>query len=110
MTIQSFDFRVLQYFKKTYPEIKLAVLIESNNSIEQNLEQLGFIPEIYSCDFTLLTEQNISMLHSKNMQVIPWTVYNIEDMEQLISWNVDGLITDYPDSLQIVLQQRNERK
>ena len=64
---------------------------------EANLEQLGFIPEIYSCYFKLLDPQVIATLHEKGMLVIPWTVNEISDMEQLYEWDVDGLITDYPN-------------
>ncbi len=97
ITIQSFDFRILQYFNQTYPEVTLAVLIENQDSIDQNLEELGFKPEIYSCDFVLLSRENVDKLHSLGLKVIPWTVNEIADMQRLIEWGVDGLITDYPD-------------
>lgn len=103
VNVQSFDFRVLQYFRKTYPEVKLALLIEAQANIDTNIKALGFVPEIYSCDFKLLSKENIAYLHSKNMLVIPWTVNTQKDMNQLISWNVDGIITDYPDSLQSIM-------
>lgn len=103
VNVQSFDFRVLQYFRKRYPKTRLALLIENGDPIDQNLDSLGFIPEIYSCDFTLLSKENIQYLQSKNMQVIPWTVNTIKDMKQMISWDVNGIITDYPDSLQSIL-------
>jgi len=105
VNVQSFDFRVLQYFRKTYPEVKLAMLIETQADIDTNLKDLGFVPEIYSCDFKLLSQENIAYLQSKNMLVIPWTVNTQKDMNQLISWNVDGIITDYPDSLQSILNK-----
>jgi glycerophosphoryl diester phosphodiesterase len=52
--IQSFDFRVLKYWHETYPEVRLAALIENRKSIDQNLAELGFIPSIYSPSFDLL--------------------------------------------------------
>ncbi|MFT6867992.1 MAG: glycerophosphoryl diester phosphodiesterase [Cyclobacteriaceae bacterium] len=97
ITIQSFDFRILQYFHKTYPEVTLAVLIENDLTISRNLDSLGFVPQIYSCDFVLLSRANVNELHALGMKVIPWTVNEIADMNRLIDWNVDGLITDYPD-------------
>lgn len=105
VNVQSFDFRVLQYFRKTYPEVKLAMLIEAQADIDINLKALGFVPEIYSCDFKLLSKENIAYLQSKDMLVIPWTVNTQKDMNQLISWNVDGIITDYPDSLQSIMNR-----
>ena len=106
VNVQSFDFRVLQYFHEIYPDIVLAVLIENNKSIEENLNDLGFIPEIYSCDFKLLKEKDIVLLQEKNMKVIPWTVNEIDDMQRLIDWGVDGIITDYPDRLMTLISQK----
>lgn len=40
------------------------------------------------------------------LQVIPWTVNEAPDMERLIGWGVDGLITDYPDRLREVMARR----
>jgi len=97
ITIQSFDFRVLQYWNQTYPEIKLALLIENNLSPKENLDSLGFIPHVYSCEHILLSRLAIDQLHKKGMQVIPWTVNDAARMDTLQSWNVDGLITDYPN-------------
>ena len=97
VNVQSFDFRVLQYFNQNYPEIELAVLIENKNSIEENLESLGFIPQIYSCDYTLLDGESVKQLQEKGMKVIPWTINESSDMKKLIGWGVDGIITDYPD-------------
>ena len=103
ITIQSFDFRILRYFNKHYPEVQLALLIENELSWELNIDSLGFKPEIYSCDYALLSAVIISELQEKNMKVIPWTVNDSLDMRQLIHWGVNGLITDYPNiALQIL--------
>ena len=103
ITIQSFDFRILRYFNKHYPEVQLALLIENELSWELNIDSLGFKPEIYSCDYALLSAETISELQEINMKVIPWTVNDSIDMRQLIHWGVNGLITDYPNiALQIL--------
>ncbi len=97
VTIQSFDFRILQYFHTTYPNVRLAVLIENNKGVDSNLETLGFHPPIYSCNHRLLSKETIAQLHEKEIDVIPWTVNEMSDMERLFDWGVDGLITDYPN-------------
>lgn len=97
VNIQSFDFRVLQYFHDTYPDVKLAVLIENEATIEQNLATLGFTPSIYSCWYKLLKQEDVARLQEMGMKVIPWTVNELADMQQLVDWGVDGIITDYPD-------------
>jgi glycerophosphoryl diester phosphodiesterase len=95
--IQSFDFRILQYFHQHYPHVCLSALVENHLSPEQNLEKLGFLPSIYSPDYELTTQEHIKWLHKKGLQVIPWTVNDPSDMKRLIQWGVDGIITDYPD-------------
>ena len=103
ITIQSFDFRILQYFNKYYPEVPLALLIGNELSWNLNIDSLGFKPKIYSCDYGLLSAKIISELQTENMRVIPWTVNDSLDMRQLIRWGVNGLITDYPNiALQIL--------
>ncbi|MCR9252922.1 MAG: glycerophosphodiester phosphodiesterase [bacterium] len=97
VTVQSFDFRALRYFNENYPDINLALLIENESTIQQNLDSLGFKPDIYSCYFKLLDDQKINTLQQQNIQVIPWTVNDSTDMKQLIDWGVDGIITDYPN-------------
>lgn len=99
VTIQSFDFRILQYFKETYPTIRLSQLIENEKSWQENVESLGFKPDIYSCYYELLTQEIINELHTENILVIPWTINEIPEMEKLIDWGVDGIITDYPDRI-----------
>jgi glycerophosphoryl diester phosphodiesterase len=97
VTIQSFDFRVLQYFHETYPDVTLALLIENELPWKTNIDSLGFMPQIYSCDFNLLKQETVTELQSSKMKVIPWTVNERADMDRLLSWGVDGIITDYPD-------------
>ena len=97
VVIQSFDFRVLQYWHKRYPEVRLALVIENTKSIEANLRTLGFTPSIYSPQYKLLNGDKIDYLHQQKMRVIPWTVNEVRDMRRLKQLGVDGIITDYPN-------------
>ena len=60
------------------------------------------IPE-YHGDYHLLTEEFIKKAHKKNIKIHVWTVNEKEDMERLIKMGVDGIITDYPDLLNEVI-------
>jgi len=97
VVIQSFDFRVLKYWHRKYPDIRLAALVENTKSIDANLEDLGFKPSTYSPNFKLLSREKVSYLHQQKIRVIPWTVNEISEMLSLKGMGVDGLITDYPD-------------
>lgn len=95
--IQSFDVRTLQVIHKKYPEFKTALLIENKESFEDNLKALGFTPDIYSPDFELVDEKLVGEVHAKKMQLIPWTINEVAQMERISKLGVDGIITDYPD-------------
>jgi len=116
VVIQSFDLRVLQYWYKKYPHVRLAFLVENTKTPKKNLEELGFTPSIYSPYFKLLKKEQVAELRAMSVfrpaqqegqnspkiitstvRVIPWTVNEKEDMNLMKSWGVDGLITDYPN-------------
>lgn len=99
VTIQSFDFRSLQYLHKHYPKIKTVMLIEADNksSFRKQIKDIGFTPTIYSPEFTLVTPELIKECHDLNMKIIPWTVNDKKKIDELKKMGVDGIITDYPD-------------
>ncbi|MCG7855682.1 glycerophosphodiester phosphodiesterase [Flavihumibacter sediminis] len=97
--IQSFDFRTLKEVHNRYKGIRTAALVEGtdNKSPDQQLAELGFVPDIYSPYFLLVTPSLISFCHDKGMKIIPWTVNDKETIQALKTMGVDGIITDYPD-------------
>ncbi len=104
-TIQSFDIKVLKYLRKTYPNIRLSYLVDNKKGVAKNLKRLGFLPEIYSPRYTLLSAEDIHLLHEQNIQVIPWTINLESDMLRFIEMGVDGLITDYPNKARGILDE-----
>ncbi|HHP7239774.1 glycerophosphodiester phosphodiesterase family protein [Longibacter sp.] len=98
-TIQSFDPRTLIVANARQQPVRLALLIASSadNGVAENLRMLPFTPDIYSPDYSLVTDAVIAEAHDRGMDVIPWTVNDPDEMERLVGLGVDGLITDYPD-------------
>ncbi|THU36068.1 glycerophosphodiester phosphodiesterase [Niastella caeni] len=94
--IQSFDVRPLQYVHKKHPGIVIGYLTTGKN-LDSNLKSLGFIPHIYSPEFSLVNKAMADICHSRNMKLVPWTVNDKEKMKNLIADGVDGIITDYPN-------------
>jgi glycerophosphoryl diester phosphodiesterase len=94
--IQSFDVRPLQIVHKEHPNITIGYLTEGKN-LDSNLKSLGFIPQIYSPQFSLVTKALADACHAKKMKLVPWTVNDKEKMKSLIADGVDGIITDYPN-------------
>lgn len=95
--IQSFDVRTLQVLRHKYPHIKTSLLVENVKGLNKNLAALGFIPDIYSPYFRLVTPRLLQNCHKKGMKVVPWTVNDLADMRRLKEMGVDGLISDYPN-------------
>ncbi|RXJ45746.1 glycerophosphodiester phosphodiesterase family protein [Gelidibacter gilvus] len=104
INIQSFDPVLLNIVHKWHPLIEIAYLV-SNAGIQKNLRLLNFKPQIYSPNFKLLkTQKIVDSIKSLHMKVIPWTVNNEEDIEQMVRLHVDGIITDYPERVLKALQ------
>ncbi len=53
----------------------------------------------------IVTKKFIDNAHEKGLPVFVWTINNRENMKRLISWNVNGIVTDYPDILRNVLSE-----
>ena len=110
-TVQSFDPRALEAMHSIDPELSIALLISDSHDLEQNLALLSFVPAIYSPDYKLVDKRLIRAAHAQNIQVIPWTVNNADTMRELLSWGVDGLITDYPDlAIEVLTESETQIK
>lgn len=101
--IQSFDLESLRLVKSKEPRIRTALLIENMDSIADNINKLGYKPDIYSCYFKLLKKEDIEFCRSKDILVIPWTVNENKDIRAMLDLGVDGIISDYPDRVLQIL-------
>jgi glycerophosphoryl diester phosphodiesterase len=99
VTIQSFDLRSLQVLHKKYTNNINTLLIEGNDkrSLNEQINELGFTPSVYSPNEALVTPDLIKQCHQQNITVIPWTVNSLEEIKRLKQMGVDGVISDYPD-------------
>src|SRR5690554_1990814 len=95
--LQSFDVNILENVKLKNPSLPISYLV-SDGSFESNLKKLNFMPDIYSPNFKLLmNELDVKNIQMHGVEVIPWTVNEEYDIQQLINWEVDGIISDYPE-------------
>lgn len=96
LILQSFDFAVLQYWKSAINQGHISALVEKEKPDEM-LASLGFVPDIFSPSHKYLTKKSIEFCHAKGMKVIPWTINTTAEMQKFTDWQVDGIITDYPN-------------
>jgi glycerophosphoryl diester phosphodiesterase len=62
------------------------------------------VPEFYG-KLHIVTPRFIDAAHKKNIKVHVWTINDEADMERLLRWGVDGIVTDYPNRLQRVIKK-----
>lgn len=129
VTVQSFDWRTLATVQHEAPEIGTAHLSAQREWLDnigigqaagspwtagvQHADH-GSVPRmvkaaggrVWSPYFGDLTRDSLAEAGSLGLKVVAWTVNARTDMERLIDWNVDGIITDYPDLLRDVLGER----
>jgi glycerophosphoryl diester phosphodiesterase len=96
--ISSFDWKMLEEVQSLNPNIRIGVLTEDH--IE---EALAFAKKLkaYSVhpDYRLLTKENVALMQENGFEVYPWTVNSIEDIQKIKSFNVNGIISDFPDKI-----------
>lgn len=97
--IQSFDVRALQLVHKKYPMVKTSFLVAKTNKQDAQgyIAELGFQPDIFSPEYSLVSPELVKDFHQRKVLVIPWTVNSLDEIQQLKNMGVDGVITDYPD-------------
>jgi glycerophosphoryl diester phosphodiesterase len=100
--VQSFDPQTLIEFRKLNETAALAMLISDPISIDAVVDTLGFVPDIWSPNYRLVTPELIADASDRNMRVIPWTVNTVDEMRRQLNMGVDGIITDYPDSAAVL--------
>jgi len=102
--LQAFDLRILEEIKNQAPTMEIAILIDEDESISEKLKRLSFTPEIISPYYKLLDKEIVTTYQKKGFKIIPWTVNTVPEMEDMIAYQVNGIITDFPDRLMLILQ------
>lgn len=122
--IQSFDWRTLAIVQRVAPGVPTAYLTSRGPRFDtladgtwtggRLLKDYAGVPQmvkaaggtIWAPNYRDITERDIAAAHTLGLQVIPWTVNDAAEAEQLIGWGVDGLISDRPDRMRDAMQRR----
>lgn len=109
MMVGSFDTETVHRFRQECPEVATAATEPEVRRLFI-LSKLGLarfyrgeakalqIPE-WNGRIRLITPRFIKDAHRRGTAVHVWTVNETADMQRLMAWGVDGLITDHPDRL-----------
>lgn len=96
--VSSFDWNALRQVTFLNSQIPIGVLTETDLNLALAFAKFIQAKSIHPY-FHLLTKENTAQLQEKGFQVFPWTVNEIEDIKKIKTYNVDGIISDFPDRL-----------
>ncbi|MBC7524076.1 MAG: glycerophosphodiester phosphodiesterase [Flavobacterium sp.] len=96
--ISSFHWEVLSYCKSQNKNIAVAVLTDSSIN-----DALAFAKTIkaqsINAYYKLINQEMVTLMHQNKLLVYAWTVNEPEDISKMKRFNVDGIISDYPDRI-----------
>ena len=94
--ISSFKWDELRKMREHNPSIKIAVLTEEDPSeaitVAKELNAVAINP-----NFKKLSAENTSQIQEEGFKVYTWTVNEPEDIQLMVDYGVDGIITNYPE-------------
>lgn len=95
--VSSFQHDLLETVYQTNSNIPLGVITDTNLE-----EAVTFAKKINAFsihpDYTLLTQEIVETL-KEQFKVFTWTVNNLKPIKRIKSYEVDGIISDFPDRL-----------
>ena len=96
--ISSFDWKMLEEVHFLNPKIRIGVL--TGHSIEV---ALAFAKKIKAFSihpkYRLVSKENVVLVQENGFEVYPWTVNAAAAIQKIKSFDVNGIISDFPDKL-----------
>ena len=96
--ISSFDWNALQQVAFLNDKIPIGVLTETDLDLALAFAKFIQAKSIHP-HFHLLTKENTAQIQKKGLQVFPWTINELEDIQKIKKFNVNGIITDFPNRI-----------
>ena len=130
VALMAFDWQVLGAARRQMPQVASVALTEQQpgedtvrvgaaqpspwlggvdparfgNSVERLVQATG--AGTWGPDYLDLDAGRVQRAHALGLRVVPWTVNEPADMQRLLGFNVDGMVTDRPDVLRALLAER----
>jgi glycerophosphoryl diester phosphodiesterase len=96
--VSAFDWKMLEEAQLLNPKIRIGVLTEKDFD-----EALAFAKKIKAFsihpNYRLLTKENVALMQENGFEIFTWTVNSFEDIQKIKSFNVNGIISDFPDRI-----------
>jgi glycerophosphoryl diester phosphodiesterase len=101
--ILSFDPTTLDSIRELDRTLMTGLLVEAAHPDSVKLA-LGVGARQFCPRADLVTPELIAEAHQADLQVVTWTANKPDQMRRLVNAGVDGVMTDFPDRLQAVLE------
>jgi glycerophosphoryl diester phosphodiesterase len=103
---RSFDHRIVRLMGELRPGLPTAVLIANTAPVRPAELVQAAGAAMYCPDYLFVDAEVVRQVHDAGQTIVPWTVNQPDEWERLLSWDVDGMTTDFPDRLLGWLRQR----
>lgn len=105
--IQSFNKKSIQKFQALRPGIKLGVLIKKKDKFisKSTIRKIGAYANYINPNYKIVTKRFVEVAHQSNMKVLPYTINDKQAAHDMLAIHVDGIITDYAQSLEEWLEE-----
>lgn len=92
--VSSFRVKELKNFKKQGLKVKMVFIARKKRKIIKD-------PDFYYINIALKIAKKklINKLHNQGFKIFVWTANKKKDIKRLMSFGIDGIISDYPDKL-----------
>jgi glycerophosphoryl diester phosphodiesterase len=104
-TVRSFDHRCVRYMRQLEPAVTGAVIVAETAFVNPGELATRSDAQIYCPSWHFVDAGQVRSAHAAGVRVLPWTANTPAEWEYLLSCEVDGITTDYPDRLATFLRQ-----
>lgn len=97
--IQSFDEKSMQKIAEITQEYELGLLLSKKKYLMRmpNFNKIAKYCQYVNPNYQLVNRKFVERAHLHGLQVMPYTVNDIHEIQKLINIGVDGIITDGPN-------------
>ncbi|MGO4182569.1 glycerophosphodiester phosphodiesterase [Paenibacillus sp. TAF43_2] len=96
--VQSFDQSSVKRFSAIMPQVLVGLLVyQSEDVTAEKIQETAVYADYVNPSLNLVTKSFVDTIHALGKKTTPWTVRSAAEVPPLLDFNVDGIITDYPD-------------
>lgn len=105
VVVQSFNHAWLRAYEDLAPDVPVGLLFGSRPTEAQIADAATWAQQVNPA-LGVIDEATVDQVHGRGMEIHVWTVNAGQDMRRAISWDVDGIITNYPQVLRDIVRRR----